>query len=877
MSETSRIFQRNKALGYVSNHVPLVARYIKLRKENLIVTCVGKSFHTYGCTHFTLLSVSGHHDEDIRCLAADSFLVFTASGNTIYAWRRGTELKHTYTGHTAPVTIILPYGPHLVTVDEGSALKLWDIKTEELQAELSFGGDVFQVTALMHPATYLNKVLLGSEQGSLELWNLKTCTRVFVFPGWGIPVTVLEQAPAINVVAIGTASGKIVLHNLKFDQTLMELSQDWGAVTSLSFRTDNHPVLVSGSITGALVFWDLEHRKVFSQIQAAHSKAVTGLQCLPNEPLLVTSSPDNSLKMWIFDMLDGGAREGHTAPPTCIKFHGADGHNLLSTGGDCTLRIFSTITETFNKSLGRASYNRNLSRKKAIAQLASESTRGKQWADTAAIHHGIPIVTTWSYDKLKMGDVKLVPERFSHSNKNNYGRVSATCICITHCGNFVVIGYTTGHVDRFNIQSGLHRGNYGSPLAHNGPVRGVATDGLNQVTITGGSDCLVKFWSFKPPGKTPISILRLEEPVNMFCSHRESSMLAVALQDYTVVVVDIDIRSVVRKFLGHSGQVTTMDFSPDSRWLITASMDCTIRTWDIPSAQLIDCFQMESPCVSLSMSPTGALLATAHVDCLGLFLWSNKTLYSHISLRPILQQEDIPTMGLPIPLGEEAELPRDSDQEDTDMQYQSPAQISQQLVTLSTLPSSRWHNLLHLDTIKMRNKPKDAPKAPKAAPFFLPTIPSLELRFELGQANKPGGQIRDRSSVDIHSFTVFGKLLNQSRETGNFAPAIDKFLSLGPSALDFEVNSLSMEGGGSLELMLQYLKLVKFMLDSNNNFELAQSYLGLFLKTHGDTIASQPVLREYLKTLESSQLAGWFSLQRMLLYSLCVVQAIRNI
>ncbi|CAG2059103.1 unnamed protein product [Timema podura] len=242
------------------------------------------------------------------CLAADAFLVFTASGNTIYAWRRGTELKHTYTGHTAPVTIILPYGPHLVTVDEGSALKLWDIKTEELQAELSFGGDVFQATALMHPATYLNKVLLGSEQGSLELWNLKTCTRVFVFPGWGTPVTVLEQAPAINVVAIGTASGKIVLHNLKFDQTLMELSQDWGAVTSLSFRTDNHPVLVSGSITGALVFWDLEHRKVFSQIQAAHSKAVTGLQCLPNEPLLVTSSPDNSLKMWIFDMLDGGAR-----------------------------------------------------------------------------------------------------------------------------------------------------------------------------------------------------------------------------------------------------------------------------------------------------------------------------------------------------------------------------------------------------------------------------------------------------------------------------------------------------------------------------------------------------------------------------------------
>ena len=29
---------------------------------------------------------------------------------------------------------------------------------------------------------------------------------------------------------------------------------------------------------------------------------------LPSEPLLITSSMDNTLKMWIFDMADGGAR-----------------------------------------------------------------------------------------------------------------------------------------------------------------------------------------------------------------------------------------------------------------------------------------------------------------------------------------------------------------------------------------------------------------------------------------------------------------------------------------------------------------------------------------------------------------------------------------
>lgn len=33
--------------------------------------------------------------------------------------------------------------------------------------------------------------------------------------------------------------------------------------------------------------------------------------------------------------------------------------------------------------------------------------------------------------------------------------------------------------------------------AHEGSIRGVAVDGLNQFTITAGSEGLVKFWKFK--------------------------------------------------------------------------------------------------------------------------------------------------------------------------------------------------------------------------------------------------------------------------------------------------------------------------------------------------------------------------------------------
>lgn len=306
--DRSRIFLGCRALGYISTHVPLIARFIKRRKETLLVTSVGKWFHTYGCNHFSLLSVSGAHPGPITCLAGDTYHIYTASECDIYAWRRGSELKHTYKGHKAPVHTILPFGTLLISIDEDSLLKVWYIKEEEEHLEVVFNNDTFRITTMVHPNTYLNKILLGSEQGSMQLWNIKSAKLVYTFKGWKSSVTVLEQAPAIDVVAIGLASGKIILHNLKVDKTVMEFTQDWGLVTSISFRTDGHPIMVTGSTAGHLVMWNLEERRVASQLERAHDGAVAGAICLPSEPLMATNSGDNSIKLWIFDMPDGGAR-----------------------------------------------------------------------------------------------------------------------------------------------------------------------------------------------------------------------------------------------------------------------------------------------------------------------------------------------------------------------------------------------------------------------------------------------------------------------------------------------------------------------------------------------------------------------------------------
>jgi U3 small nucleolar RNA-associated protein 21 len=55
--------------------------------------------------------------------------------------------------------------------------------------------------------------------------------------------------------------------------------------------------MATGSPAGHIALWNLEKRRLQSQIRDAHNGAISGMTCLPSEPLLVTTSSDNALKV----------------------------------------------------------------------------------------------------------------------------------------------------------------------------------------------------------------------------------------------------------------------------------------------------------------------------------------------------------------------------------------------------------------------------------------------------------------------------------------------------------------------------------------------------------------------------------------------------
>lgn len=392
----SRIFVPYRAAGLVTSHAPAL---LQVRgAEHFVSTSVGAAFHMYSCDRLRLLFVSSPQPRPITCLAAHGDVTFSAGGSRIYLWRRG-KLQDILQAPPRPaaddssdyasgdgdggggdgdgdnddnehISLLLCIGDLVLSMTQSGVLRAWALSTKALCAELEFDPHHFRVSCWMHPATYLNKVLLGSAQGPLRLVNIRTGRVVHEFAGFGSAVTALVQAPAVDVCAVGLASGRIVLHHLRADRTIMTFQQDWGPVTALSFRTDGDPVLASAGTEGHVAIWDLEKRQLRTILRDAHSSSICTVAFLVSQPLLLTSGADNALKVvrgtrhsgacewpastcrphmltrhhalaqiWIFDSSDGAgrvlrARCGHSAPPTRIRYYDQSGRRILSAGLD---------------------------------------------------------------------------------------------------------------------------------------------------------------------------------------------------------------------------------------------------------------------------------------------------------------------------------------------------------------------------------------------------------------------------------------------------------------------------------------------------------------------------------------------------------------
>ena len=190
-----------------------------------------------------------------------------------------------------------------------------------------------------------------------------------------------------------------------------------------------------------------------------------------------------------------------------------------------------------------------------------------------------------------------------------------------------------------------------------------------------------------------------------------------------------------------------------------------------------------------------------------------------------------------------------------DVKYISPDRLSDQLLTLSLLPEYRWKNLAKQDLIRERNKPKESLKLPEKAPFFLPTVPGLEPKFDTSAAAKDS--VDTNAQRDKFGPRLIGgkSALLEALET--FDPKSDSFYrkpfdllsEMSPSQIESEIRLLSPDTGGSVEVLKNFLRCAAAAVEDGRHQELLQSYVEFFIKLHLSTLESDLVDAEFVELL----------------------------
>ncbi|KAK5169427.1 rRNA-processing protein utp21 [Saxophila tyrrhenica] len=977
----SRVFAPYRTVGLVSpTAVPFTS--VPLGKTTFqITTSVGRSLQTYDIRKgLNLVFITRPQTpETITASAAWKERVLAAwgghtpgSGVGVWVFKRGKkdaelELPN---GWDEKIKCFGIFGSWIVGVCEKRML-VWKSATFELYTALQGISPVPLTKCIASLPTFLNKVVVGRQDGSAEIWNVLSGKLVYtIFPPSSTygAVTAIEPTPALSLVAIAYEKGALHIHDIRTDQTVIQLNTSAGAaVTCITFRTDElgagddgqeAGVMATASTnSGDVTLWDLnEGGRKAGVLRAAHAHptpsspgGTSKIEFLAGQAVLVSSGLDNSLKTWIFDETPFNpiprilhSRSGHGASITNLKFipsasDGSDdtGKWLMSASKDRSLWGWSLRRDGQSTELSQGALQKKAKKQGLLAAGSRDSleelkcppitsiacslnrdggigavpgkhpvwhaAKGKGvsaeissmtgWESVVTAHENDKKARTWFWGRKKAGRWA-----FDTGDGSN-----VTSVAMSPCGTFAVVGSEKGGIEMFNLQSGLHRQRYPARLTpmqakqlkldmvkhgleedddgkrkfyrgqgkHGSVVVGLAVDSLNKTMLSAGADGKIKFWDFAS------GLLSSEIDWSAFTSvsamryHRESDLAAFACADGCVRVVDISTQRLIRELWPSRPNITELMgarivdfcFSSDGHQ-IAACLQNVVLLWDLPTGHLVDAFKLTATCTSLAFSPTAEFLATATADSVGVDIWSNRSLFTHVPARHIGAKELTEILAAdahaPTVSGDggevlvQTDLDEEIEDDDLDLVNGGPNtdvdQLASDLLSLSVVPRSRWQNLLHLDLIRQRNKPVEPPKKPEKAPFFLPSIQDRQTTSaaqRVGEADaldieKERGRVLRQAKEGTQS--TYTALLHDARDSSDYAPFVDHLKSLGPSAADIEIRSMhtAAEDGE----MLTFVHALEWLMAQRRDFELAQTWMAVFLRIHGDVVLADDSLRD---------------------------------
>ncbi|CAG8613793.1 4509_t:CDS:10 [Acaulospora morrowiae] len=303
-----------------------------------------KSFLWRSDTGEQLYELSGHTDT-VTSVMFSRDGEFVASGGMdgkVFVWKVDSgELVASLEGPDEIVWIDWhPKGPILLAGANDASIWMWQLPSGNCMSVFSGHSQTATVGKFTPDG---KKIVSGSEDSSLILWDPKTASAILKITGddsrfHQVGITSLAINKESTLVLTGSLDSSSRLVNLNNGTILGSFGDHTDSIEATGF-CDVLPLVATGSVDGKLNIWDVSTMRLRQTCR--HDDAVVKLKWHLDSPLLTTCSADKTVRVW--DARTGNRERiwyGHQ--DSILDFAiSRDGRKVITASDDHVCLVFS--------------------------------------------------------------------------------------------------------------------------------------------------------------------------------------------------------------------------------------------------------------------------------------------------------------------------------------------------------------------------------------------------------------------------------------------------------------------------------------------------------------------------------------------------------
>jgi WD40 repeat protein len=600
------------------------------------------------------------HLREVRTvsLSSDGRLLASGGGDSeVRVWSaRSGKLLRTLSGHRGEVESVAfsPQGFMVASGGQGGEIRVWNARSGKLLATLRGHGATVNSVAFGPIGRLL--VSAGADR-RVHVWDIDTRRKIRTLrerwpPGSSLTV---EMSPDGKLIGVGNEE-MVTLWDAKRGKVVRRLGEYRPTkVTSIAFSPDGRR-LASGGADRVVRIWDVDTGKLLRTLHG-HEKGVTSVAFAYSGRLVVSAAQDRAIKLW--DAEKGySLRTLRAADKSTGAIAVSSGGRVLATAhADGTVRLIALPGGTTTRVLGRP---RSLvtsldlgphASSLAVAQTGQplliwdlrsglprwvEPDRAIQPLAVSFASHAPILAVVGRRGELRAwhsGDLRVIrtfPDDLTRSRRVSMGPNGKT-VAVGNLGAVQLWDVATGKLiralppgrDDFFVLQAVTFSPRGELLAS-----AIASTRTSAITV----------WQ-PSTGKKLADLSEHEGSIRDLAFSPKEPLLASASLDGTVRLWDLSEPRSVRVLKGPHAPLRfeSMAFTPSGRRLLCGLRSGDIQIWSVSSGKLLQTLHGHSGLVSsLSLAPNGKVAVSGSWDGT-IKLWdlaSKSLLLTAVTLRP---------------------------------------------------------------------------------------------------------------------------------------------------------------------------------------------------------------------------------------------------